>query len=410
MPSIDNKTQTLDGQLKSLALRMRKQVQTKSWRDMRHAQHDRAFTVAGAMQADLLADLAKAVDDSVSKGLGLEYFRKQFDKIVEQYGWAYNGERRWRTRVIYGTNMRVSYAAGRLVQLRDPELQKLAPFWMYRHSGSDNPRLKHKAWDKLALPADDPWFKTHYPPNGWGCGCRVVAVSARDIARMGGRIEIPPEGTDGIDEGWDYMPGGSVTNELQGVVDAKAEQLPPTLAEPFKADAAARFVERMAVDEVVKRGIVEQAKKTEFAILLKAGKRILSKRGRESAVEFTEAELSQFNQGELVHNHPSSSSLSLEDLELAHDNGLNKIIAAGNDGSLYEARNINKFNKSIYNAVLDRVERYVQRWKNRSVSDDEVNFWGNHIINSLLHRQGVLVYRMVGVEPAWVTQLLAELL
>lgn len=410
MATIDNKTQTLDGQLKSLQVRMGNQVQTKSWRDMLHAQHDRAFTVAGAMQADLLADLAKAVDDSITKGLGLQYFRKQFDQIVEQYGWAYKGERRWRTRVIYGTNMHVSYAAGRLVQLRDPELQKLAPFWMYRHSGAEHPRLQHKAWDKLTLPANDPWFKTHYPPNGWGCGCRVVAVSARDIARMGGRIEIPPEGTDGIDEGWDYMPGGTVTDELQGVVDAKVATLPEALAQAFKADADARLVERMAVDEVVKRGIIEQAKKTEFAVLIKAGKRILVKRGRESEVGFTQDELKDFPGSVLVHNHPGSSSLSLEDLELAHDNGLSKIIAAGHDGSLYEASNINKFNKQIYNAVFERVARHMQRWESRSVSDDEVNFWGNHIIHSLLHRQGVFVYRMSSVEPAWVTQILSELL
>lgn len=407
MPTIDNKRQTLAGQLQSLQLRMANQVQTKSWRDMLHAQHDRAFTVAGAMQADLLADLAKAVDDSISKGLGLGYFRKQFDKIVEQYGWAYKGERRWRTRVIYGTNMRVSYAAGRLVQLRDPELQKLAPFWMYRHSGAEHPRLQHKAWDKLALPADDPWFKTHYPPNGWGCGCRVVAVSARDIARMGGRIEIPPEGTDGIDEGWDYMPGGSVTDELQGVVNTKAAQLPPTLAEPFKADADARLIERMAIEHVVRQGIKEQAKRTEFAVLIKDGRRIIDKRGGQSEVSFSDDELAQFEGGLLVHNHPLSSSLSIDDLVLAQRGKLNQIIAAGNDGTVYKA---SRFAGDLV-AARKQAKRLAQIAADRGDVDiNELNLWLSHLINALMARKGVMIYERIGTPvPEWLTKLLQDL-
>ncbi len=407
MPTIDNKRQTLAGQLQSLQLRMANQVQTKSWRDMLHAQHDKAFTVAGAMQADLLADLAKAVDDSISKGLGLQYFRKQFDQIVEQYGWAYKGERRWRTRVIYGTNMRVSYAAGRLVQLRDPELQKLAPFWMYRHSGAEHPRLQHKAWDKLTLPANDPWFKTHYPPNGWGCGCRVLAVSARDIARIGGRIEIPPEGTDGIDEGWDYMPGGSVTDELQGVVNTKAAQLPPKLAEPFKAEADARLVERMAIEHVVRQGIKEQAKRTEFAVLIKDGRRVIDKRGGKSEVAFSDDEVAQFKGGLLVHNHPRSSSLSIDDLQLAQRGKLEQIIAAGHDGTVYKA---SRFAGDLL-VARKQAKRLAQVVANRGDVDiNELNVWVDHLINALMSRKGVMLYERIGTPvPEWLTKILEDL-
>lgn len=53
---------------------------------------------------------------------------------------------------------------------------------MYRHSGAEHPRLQHKAWDGLTLPADHPFWQTHYPPNGWRCRCRAVPMRAKDHA------------------------------------------------------------------------------------------------------------------------------------------------------------------------------------------------------------------------------------
>lgn len=198
-------------------------IPTATWRDVMLSAHDTGFMVAGAMRDDLLADFADAIDQAIAEGTGLDAFRQQFDEIVAKYGWDYNGSRDWRSSVIYRTNMSTSYAAGRLDQLRDPELQKVAPLWMYKHTdGETYPRPEHEAWDGLTLAADDPWWSDHYPPNGWGCQCYVIAVSKGTAERLGGRIESPPndgtyttkDGTVlpvGIDEGWNYAPGDTVS-------------------------------------------------------------------------------------------------------------------------------------------------------------------------------------------------------
>ena len=60
---------------------------TKTWRDIQLAAHDRAFVVAGAMKADLLNDLRKAVGQAVEGG-SFGAFRKQFDEIVAKHGWT----------------------------------------------------------------------------------------------------------------------------------------------------------------------------------------------------------------------------------------------------------------------------------------------------------------------------------
>ncbi len=226
-----------EAQIEAIRLRTANRIPTERWTDVLRNGHDRAFVVAGAMKGDLLADLARAVEAAITEGKSLGWFREQFDAIVDQRGWAYRGERNWRTRVIYTTNLRTSYATGRLAQLRDPELKKAAPYWMYKHGGSADPRPQHLAWDGLTLPADDPWWQQHYPPNGWGCSCYVVAVSAEQAGRLGGRIESPPADPPGaIDPGWDYMPGNTVADELRRTLEEKVAQLPSELGAALRED------------------------------------------------------------------------------------------------------------------------------------------------------------------------------
>ena len=142
-----------------------------------------AFVVAGAARDDLLGDLRGAVDSAIAEGTTLETFRGRFDEIVERHGWSYKGGRDWRTRVIYDTNIRTSYAAGRWGQMQD--IKDRRPWWRYRHSGiAEKPRDEHVAWDGMVLSADDPWWQTHFPPNGWGCGCLVETLSDSDLQRL----------------------------------------------------------------------------------------------------------------------------------------------------------------------------------------------------------------------------------
>lgn len=225
-------------------------VPTATWRDIMRSAHDRAFMVAGAARADLLADLAAAVDKAISDGESLDAFRARFGEIVRRHGWqGWTGDDRetpdapggpgyaWRTRVIYRTNLSTSYAAGRLAQLRAAGY----PLWVYRHGGSLDPRPQHLAWDGLTLPPDHPFWRTHYPPSAWGCSCYVVgARSAEGAARLGGKpgYTAPPEGWDvrdakgrlpGVDEGWDYMPGG--TSDVVQAIERKLIHLPGRLAD-----------------------------------------------------------------------------------------------------------------------------------------------------------------------------------
>jgi SPP1 gp7 family putative phage head morphogenesis protein len=200
------------------------------------AAHDRAFVVAGAMQADLLADLREAVRKGIEEGTTLEEFRRDFRALVEKNGWTgWTGEgtkagEAWRTKVIYETNLRSSYAAGRYQQMQ--AIKHRRPYWRYRHNDSViNPRPEHLALDGTIVHADDPFWTTHFPPNGWGCRCYVETLAARDLERLGidpdslqaPEVIIDPKTGDpiGIDKGWGYAPGANAATELQALIDRK---------------------------------------------------------------------------------------------------------------------------------------------------------------------------------------------
>jgi len=198
---------------------------TSGWSDVYAQEHDVAFMVAGANRDAIVTDFRGAVDKAINDGTTLEEFRQDFDAIVAKHGWDYNGGRNWRSRVIYDTNLTTSYAAGVYEQLQS------APFWEYEHQDwVEHPRPQHVAWNGLTLAKDDPWWQTHFPPNGWGCNCTVRGRWLSDLQRagksgpdqappiewqqrtIGARSELGPREVRvpaGIDPGFEYAPGAS---------------------------------------------------------------------------------------------------------------------------------------------------------------------------------------------------------
>jgi len=227
---------------------------TEAWDDIERMAHDRAFIVAGAQGGDLLYDLRAAVDKSIELGTGLGEFRKDFKQLVAKHGWTgWTGEgtkggEAWRTKVIYQTNMATSYSAGRWKQLNDPKLLKVMPYWQYHHmDGLMYPRPLHESWNGLTLHHTHPFWKTHFPINGWGCHCSVTAVTKEKymLAIANGKGQ-PPAGWDaidpktgapvGIDKGFDYAPGANTDTSMRQFVQDKLINYPPAITKALSYD------------------------------------------------------------------------------------------------------------------------------------------------------------------------------
>jgi uncharacterized protein with gpF-like domain len=221
-------------------------IPTRKWDDLWKAEHAKGFMIAGAAKADLLNDFRQAVDKAISGGSTLADFRKEFDGIVEKHGWSYKGGRNWRTRVIYDTNVRTSYTAGRWQQLQDPDVKKFYGYLVYRHGDSRVPRPLHLAWDGTTLPADDPWWNTHYVPNGWGCKCKIFAAMKEEWEAAGVKGQAPPSPIDpktgepvGVDKGFGYNVGAAYMEQSHRILENAVARLPQDIAARLTAEIAA---------------------------------------------------------------------------------------------------------------------------------------------------------------------------
>lgn len=171
-------------------LKQKIDLPTRAWTDLMEGMHARAFVVAGAVQADLISDFHKAVTQALENGTTLADFRLDFDRIVAKHGWSYNGSRGWRSRVIYNTNLRMARASGRWAQIQ--RVKKRRPYLKYSVIDDGRTRPEHKAWNGTVLPVDDDFWRTHFPPNGWNCRCRVISVSEADLKKHDLKISKAP--------------------------------------------------------------------------------------------------------------------------------------------------------------------------------------------------------------------------
>lgn len=174
---------------------------TFNWQEMMGEEHAYSFTVAKAMQRDILQDIRTAMDEAIAGGQTLAQFKDGLRPKLQEKGWwgrqtmtdPDTGEEREvqlgssrRLKTIYETNMRTSYASGRWEQIQ--RTKEVFPYLRYICVMDGRERPEHRALHNLVLPVDDPFWKEHYPPNGWGCRCSVQQLTADDVARLGLKV------------------------------------------------------------------------------------------------------------------------------------------------------------------------------------------------------------------------------
>lgn len=227
-------------------LRAKLRLTSRGWTDVWQEQNAVAFTVAGAQSAQLVADFHQVISRAIRDGMTLAEFREDFDAIVERFGWSYRGSRGWRSRVIFETNLRTAYQAGRWQQAWDAREDR--PFLRYVAVKDDRTRPQHRDWHGTVLPVTAAWWRTHYPPNGWGCRCTAQSLTARDLERRGYTVTDPAPKVAEVDRSVDTPDGPRAVRVPAGIDPGWAYNVGQAAQSARLAQQAARDIGKMPAD------------------------------------------------------------------------------------------------------------------------------------------------------------------
>lgn len=252
-----------------------------NWHDTWQEEHKHSFVVAKMAKADLLNEVYKSLQDAMKNGTPCaEWKKKILPKLEGRWIGKTIGEL-WdelpeeekanrippsekerekvisprRLDTIYRTNMHIAYMAGRYEnQMASAEY---LPYWRYRTVGDSRVRDSHRVLNNKVFKYDDPFWRTHYPPNGWGCRCEVSSLDEEEVKELGLTISSSEgHARTSADEvtgkpvftyefdgktvrtapGWNYNPADSLKASIEQA-KAKAEAMPPKIGKKLADDA-----------------------------------------------------------------------------------------------------------------------------------------------------------------------------
>ena len=236
---------------------------TWNWQEMVDQAHDISFTVAKAMRLDLLSDIRGALETALQSGQTLKQFIADLQPVLESQGWwgkqvivdsqgvgemvQLGSPRRLKT--IYQTNLQSAYMAGRKASME--ETTDTHPYWMYVAILDGKTRPSHRALHGQVFRHDDPIWASIFPPNGFNCRCRVVALTESAVKRRGLRV-VSSEGnmfTETVETGVNKRTGEIRTAEVTGLrtTDAAGKAI------TFRTDPGFNHAPGTGLVEILKR-------------------------------------------------------------------------------------------------------------------------------------------------------------
>jgi len=84
----------------------------------------------------------------------------------------------------FNTSISQSESAARWSEIQASK--KDLPLLQYQTAADERVRDDHKVWDNIIRPADDPFWDTRMPPNGYNCRCTVIQLASGKVSSLKG--------------------------------------------------------------------------------------------------------------------------------------------------------------------------------------------------------------------------------
>ena len=109
----------------------------------------------------------QALNEAFRKSKSFSEFKKQAKALTTDFN------ERW-AKTEYDTALLAAESAANYQDLM--RKSKIFPYWKYKTIGDDKVRQEHAALDGLILHYKDLRWEEIFPPNGWGCRCKIEPV------------------------------------------------------------------------------------------------------------------------------------------------------------------------------------------------------------------------------------------
>lgn len=143
----------------------------------------KAFTISKLTSLDAIERTKELLSKTLEEGETMKEWRDRLksDEILSKIGFHENNP--FYLETVFRTNTISAYNAGRWAEIQ----RRKDSIAFLEYVAIDDSRTTEicSALDGTILPADDPFWKTHYPPNHFNCRSQVVEISPEEVEILG---------------------------------------------------------------------------------------------------------------------------------------------------------------------------------------------------------------------------------
>ena len=166
--------------------------------------YNKSFVVSKVADIDVLSTIQQSLVKALAKGQSFHSWKKELKPFLEKSG--YGNLNNSRLKKIYATNIQSAYAQGRkkaqMARSSPKEYPKIDSltdrkvdidiakyddgiYFRYVTMQDSRVRALHAKLHNIILPRKHPFWERYYPPNDFGCRCRVEVISADELLEKG---------------------------------------------------------------------------------------------------------------------------------------------------------------------------------------------------------------------------------
>lgn len=162
---------------------------------------ERAWLLAGVAELDVVLEVFESISAAIKEATPLDEWKADIRKRI---GERWGSKTSARLDTIFRTNVQKAYGRGRYLQMADPDVVAVRPYWMFDAILDGRTSAQCSARNKTILRQQDPWWDSNYPPIHFSCRSSVRSLTAEQAKKRGISPRAPD--TDDPAEGFGNAP------------------------------------------------------------------------------------------------------------------------------------------------------------------------------------------------------------